>query len=270
MKRVVTLSVVLTFLAPAQMLAQSLFDGRWEIDDDLTQSSIHYDYVLQEGTFRCTTCDPLIEVKADGQDHKIAGNSCYDTVSVHVLDDRTTEKTDKKNGKTVGTLKMVASDDGSTATEDWTESCNVKGDVLSGKDMLTRVAPGPRGSHAISGSWKISKRVSRSENTLVITLKLTADAFGFADPTDQGYVAKLDGTETAFKGSRDETVVSVKRIDDRTIQQTDKRNGKVVEVTTFVISADGRTLTVSQEDRMKGTARQFLLRKQWAPSSDHP
>jgi len=43
-------------------------------------------------------CDPPIEVKADGQDHNVAGNSCYDTISVRMLDHRTTEETDKKNG----------------------------------------------------------------------------------------------------------------------------------------------------------------------------
>ena len=157
---------------------------------------------------------------------------------------------------------MKASDDGSTATEDWTESCNAKGDVSSGTDILTRVAPRPLGSHAISGSWKVSKRLSRSENNLIITLKLTADAFSFSDPTDQGYVARLDGTETALNGSLDGTIVSVRQIDDKTIQETDKRSGKVVEVTTFVVSDDGKTLGVSQEDKTKGTTRQFLLRKQ--------
>jgi hypothetical protein len=188
LKQLAKLGLLLTLLGPLQISAQSLFDGQWKIDDNLTQSTIHYDYLLLDGAFRCLTCDPSTEVKADGQDHAVAGNPCYDAVSVRVLDDRTIEETDKKKGKTVGTLKMMVTGDGNTATENWTESCNPKGDVLSGEDLMNRVAPGPRGAHAVPGSWKISKRVSRSENTLVITLRLTADAFSFSDPTDQGYV----------------------------------------------------------------------------------
>ena len=262
MKRLARFGWLLSCLIPAQGLAQSAFDGKWKIDNNQTESTVHYDYVLQDGTFHCTTCDPPIIVEADGQDHRVAGDPCVDTVSVRVVDERTTEETDKKNGRTVGTLRMKVSDDGTTAAEDWTESCNAKGDILSGTDTLVRVAPGPSGSHAISGSWKISKRVSRSENTLVITLKLTTNTFSFSDPTDQSYVAKLDGSETPFKGDLEGTVVSVKRFNESTIEQTDKRAGKVVEVTRFVISADGKTLTIFEEDKTKGTVRRFVGHKQ--------
>src|SRR5262249_7188079 len=155
-------------------LAQSPFDGTWKLDSNLIQSTIHYDYLLQNGTFHCATCDPPVAVKADGLDQKVVGDPCYDTISVRVVDDRTTEETDKKNGKIVGTQRMIVSADGNTATEKWMESCNTKGEAVSGIDIMARLAPGPHGAHAISGSWKISKRINRSENALVITLKLTS------------------------------------------------------------------------------------------------
>jgi|SRR5215469_953042 len=262
MKRTVPFVLLLSWFAPVLGSAQGPFDGTWKLDSDLTQSTVHYDYVLQDGTFHCTTCDQPTAVKADGLDQRVAGNPCYDTVSVRVVDDHTTEETDKKNGKTVGTQRMTVAADGNTATAEWTESCNAKGDVVSGKDIMARLSPGPHGSHAISGSWKIAKRISRSENALVITLKLTPDTFSFSDPAGVGYVARLDGTETPFKGDLSGTIVSVKRIDERTIEQTDKRDGKVLGVTRFVLSADGTTLAVSQEDTAKGTVRKFILNKQ--------
>ena len=91
----------------------------------------------------------------------------------------------------------------------------------------------------------------RSQNALVVTLKLEADTFSFADPAGQGYAARLDGTETPFKGSLSNTMVSVKRIDENTIEKSDKQDGKVVEVTRFTVSADGKTMTVSMEDKVK-------------------
>jgi hypothetical protein len=243
--------------------AQSRFDGTWKIDLAESQSSTTlYVYLLQDNTYRCTTCDPPLDIRADGRDQKITGEPCYDTVSLKVVDDWTTVETDKRNGKTVGTSKMTVSSDGNSATVDWTESCNVNGDVVSETFILSRVTKGPRGSHAVSGSWQILKRVSLSENALVVTLKLEGDTFSFADPTGQSYSARLDGTETPFKGDLSNTMVSVKRIGENTIEETDKHDGKVVEVTRFTPSADGETMTVSMENKVKETTRQFVLHKQ--------
>jgi hypothetical protein len=263
MHRVFALGSLISAITLTSAMAQSPFDGTWRLDNSESQpSTVHYDYLLQDGVYHCTSCDPPIEVRVDGQDHKITGEPCYDTVSVKVVDDHTTEETDRRNGKIAGTLKLAVSADGKTATEEWTESCNAKGDVVAGQDIMSRVAEGPRGAHAISGSWKISKRINRSENAILITLKLEGDVFSFADPTGQSYAAKLGGTETAIKGDLSGTVVSVKRIGERTIEETDKRDGKVTEVTRFVVSADGKTLTISQENKAKATTRQFVAHRQ--------
>jgi hypothetical protein len=243
--------------------AQSRFDGTWKIDLAESQPPTKPDvYLLQDNTYRCITCDPSLDIRADGRDQKITGEPCYDTVSLKVVDVWTTVETDKRSGKTVGTSRMTVSSDGNSATVEWTESCNVNGDLITGKDILRRVTKGPRGSHAVSGSWRIVKHVNRSENALVVTLKLESDTFSFADPTGQSYVARLDGTETPVKGDLSNTMVSVKRIGENTIEETDRHDGKVVEVTRFTPSADGKTMTVSLENKVKGTIRQFVLHKQ--------
>ena len=247
----------------AFLQAQSRFDGSWKIDLAESQPPTKPEtYLLQDNTYRCTTCDPPLDIRANGQDQKITGGPCYDTVSLKVVDDWTTVETDKRSGKTVGTTRMTVSPDGNSATVEWTESCNANGDVIAGKDIMSRVAKGPGGSHAVSGSWKILKRLNRSENALVVTLKLEGDTFSFADPTGQSYAAKLDGTETPFKGDLSNTMVSVKRIGENTIEETDKHDGKVVEVTRFTPSADGKTMTVSIENKVTGNIRQFVLHKQ--------
>lgn len=210
------LGLLILCLTPPQTAAQSSFDGTWKIDLAEFQPAAKPDiYLLQNGIYHCTTCDPPLEIGADGRDHKITGETCYDTVSLKILDDGTTEETDKRNGKIVGTSRMTVSSDGNTAMSEWTENCHVNGDVIAGKDILSRVAKGPSGSHAISGSWRISKRLSRSNNALVVTLKPEGDKFSFADPSGQSYEAKLDGTETPFKGDLAHTIVSVKRIGEK-------------------------------------------------------
>jgi hypothetical protein len=261
MKPVLLFLPLLSWLAPVR--AQSPFDGVWKIDLAESQAPPKpYVYLLEDNRYRCTTCAPPLDVPSDGQDHPIAGEPCYDNVNLNVVDDRTTLETDKKNGKTVGTSRMTVSPDGRTAVFEWEESCNSNGDVVKGTDILARISKGPAGSHAVSGSWRISKRVNRSENALVVTLKLEGDTFSFVDPAGQGYTAKLDATETPFKGSLGNTMVSLRRIGENTIEETDKLDGKVIEVTRFTLSADGKTMTVSMEDKVKGSTRQFVCHKQ--------
>ncbi|SPF34195.1 conserved exported hypothetical protein [Candidatus Sulfotelmatobacter kueseliae] len=244
-------------------VAQSPFDGVWKAEPtEIDTPRAPEVYLLQDGAYRCPTCDPPLDVRADGRDQKVTGEPCYDTVGLQVVDDRTTLETDKRSGKTVGTSKMTVSSDGNSATIDWKESCNVNGDVVSETFILSRVAKGPRGSHAVSGSWQIVKRVNMSENAMVATLKLEGDTFSFVDPAGMSYAAKLDGTETPIKGDLSQTTVSVKRIGENTIEETDKRDGKVVEVIRFTPSPDGKTMTISIEDKVKGGTRQFVAHKQ--------
>jgi hypothetical protein len=263
MKQLFRFGLLLSLLIPVQLLAQSPFDGTWKVVPGSDQFPTKPDiYALQEGTYHCPTCEPPLEIKADGQDHKIAGAACYDTVSVRVVDDRAIEEIDKRNGKTVGTSRMTVSADGNGATVDWTESCNVKGDVVTVKKTMDRVTKGPVGSHAISGSWRTTKYLNTSENALVATMKLEGDTFYFSDPTGQSYAAKLDGTTTSWKGALSNTLVSVRRIDQNTVEQTERRDGKVVEVIRITVSADGKPMTWSGGDKHKGTAWQFTAQKQ--------
>lgn len=78
----------------------------------------------------------------------------------------------------------------------------------------------------VSSRSNTAEAFNRSENALVVSLKLVGNAFSFADPAGQSYTAKLDGTETPFKGDLSGTMVSVKRIDENTIEETDNAMGK--------------------------------------------
>ncbi len=243
--------------------AQSPFDGVWRIELAESEAPTKPEvYRLYDERYECPTCDPPIAIRADGLDHKITGEACYDTVSLRVVDDRTTEETDKWVGKVVGTATMTVSADGTTATVAWTESCNAKGEVTRGSLVLRRLTKGPDGSHAVSGSWRIAKRASLSENARIATLKQEGDTFSFADPTGQSYVARLDGTPTRVVGDLTNTMVSLRRIGENTIEETDTRGGKVSEVTRFTVSPDGRTMAISIESKANGNVRQFVAHRQ--------
>jgi hypothetical protein len=255
--------LIVVLMMPGLALAQSAFDGTWKVDLKTAQFPTKPDvYLLQDGMYHCKTCVPPVDVKADGQDHKVTGHPYYDMVRIKVVDDRTIEETDKKNGKTVATSRTRVSADGNAMTFEFSDSSATNADPVTGKGEATRVAKGPAGAHAVSGSWRTAKIDSVSDNGLLFTYKVDGDRLTMSTRTGQGYTAKLDGTEAPYNGDPGTTSVSVKSVDKNTIEETDKRDGKVISTARMTVSADGKSMTVSVSDLLHGTSSQFVATKQ--------
>jgi hypothetical protein len=260
-KLALTLSILL--LAPVIALAQSAFDGTWKVDLGKAQMPKKPNvFLLQYGRYQCKSCVPPIDIKADGQDHQVTGSPYIDTASVTVVDDHTIEETDKKGAKTVGTSKTVVAPDGKMATFEFSDSSATTGDPVTGKGEMTRVAAGPVGSHAISGSWRASKMENISDNGITITYKVEGDTLNMSSPTGQSYSAKMDGTEAPFKGDPGTTAVSVKRTGKNAFEETDKRDGKVTTVVRASVDPDGKTMHFAVSDKLRGTSVQYVAQKQ--------
>jgi hypothetical protein len=243
--------------------AQSAFDGTWKFDIKKMQFPKKPDvYLLQDGMYHCKTCVPPIDIKADGQDQKVTGHPYFDTMSIKVVDDRTIEESDKKDGKIVTTSKTVISPDGNTLTWEFSDSSASNAAPVTGKGESTRVDKGPAGSHAISGSWRGSKFENLSDNGLLVTFKLEGDTFSMSNPTGQSYSAKLDGSDAPYKGDPGTTSVSVKQINKNTVEETDKRDGKVININRMTVSPNGKTLNVAWTDKLHGTNGQIAANKQ--------
>ena len=78
-------------------------------------------------------------------------------------------------------------------------------------------------------------------------VKFTADGVG-ADgkPTHWEFQAKYDGKDNPFTGNPDADTIAFKRIDANTIEAITKMKGKVTGNTKAVVSADGKTRTLTQ------------------------
>ena len=92
-----------------------------------------------------------------------------------------------------------------------------------------------------------------SENAAMITFKVEAGTLHMSNPTGQSYAAKLDGTDAPFKGNPGLTSVSLKQIDKSTIEETDKRDGKVVGVQRMEITPDRKTIHFTVHDLLQNT-----------------
>ena len=83
-------------------------------------------------------------------------------------------------------------------------------------------------------------------------LKVSVDSDEAGGPTHWGYTANFDGKDYPVAGNPDGDVVVLKRITSTTTEAAFKKSGKRTTTTTRVISADGKTLTITK----KGTNAQ--------------
>lgn len=255
--------LVLVLFAPALLFAQSPFDGTWVTKLDTAQLPKKPEvYTVQKGMYSCTTCVSVIEVKADGMDQSITGSHYFDMVSIRIVDPNTLEITDKKDGKTVRTETDSVSSDGKTLTQKFSDQTSGNPQPVTGEETLARVSKGPAGSHAVSGSWRAEKFSNISSNGLTVTYQATADGLKMSLPTGQSYNAKFDGKEYPIEGDPGHTVVTLKRISADTIEETDKRDGKVVGVFRMTVSKDGKSISAVFDDKERDTKTSFTMYKQ--------
>src|ERR1035441_3428780 len=244
--------------------AQSVFNGTWKVDMNKVDLPKKPDvYVLQNGMYACKTCTPPYSIKADGTDQTVSGHPYVDSIAIKVVGDHEIQETDKKDGKVVAISTTNVSPDGGTVKFEFSDSSNTNGGPpVTGKGEAVRVAKGPAGSHSVSGSWRTSQLEDLSDNATVFTYKVDGDSITMSNPTGQTYTAKLDGTDTPMVGDPGTTSVSVKMLGKNTLEETDKREGKVIGIFKFTVVGDGKTAKASFEDKLQGRTTKFEATKE--------
>ena len=122
------------------------------------------------------------------------------------------------------------------------------------------------------GTWKLNEAKSKigagapKNNTVVYeaagdSLKVTVDGTApDGNPTHSEWTGKTDGKDYPSTGNSNEDARSYKEIDDHTLQFVSKKDGKVVLSGRVVVSADGKSRTVTsggtdlQGKKFKSTA----------------
>jgi hypothetical protein len=264
MRKWFLLYALAALLIPTLAMAQSAFDGTWKIDINKVGFPKKPDeYLLQNGMYECKTCAPPYKIKADGSDQPVTGHPYFDSVAIKVVNDHEIEETDKKTGKVVATSTSTVSADDKTMTSTFSDSSNTNGGPpVTGKGEATRVAKGPAGANAISGSWRTTKVENLSENATVWTYKVSGDEISMTNPTGQSYTAKLNGGDAPMKGDPGVSSVSVKMIGKDTLEETDMRDGKVIGVFKMTVASDGKTAKASFDDKLHSTKTDFEVIKQ--------
>jgi len=250
---------VFLLLAQPLLFAQSRFDGKWEMKmDTLRFSGTPEEYLLEKGIYHCATCAPRVDVRADGADQRVTGHF-FDTISVRALDSRSVEFIQKKDRKVTFRAIETVSPDNQTMTEDFTNTMGAE--TVAGKAGFVRERKGPAGSHALSGAWQM-QTVKNSTRAGTITSYRTTP--GGLDISDGGptYDVKFDGKDYPMNGDPGHATTSLRLIDEFTIEETDKQDGKIVVVTLMRVSKDGKSMKVESADQLRGSTMTYIAEKQ--------
>ena len=78
-----------------------------------------------------------------------------------------------------------------------------------------------------------------------------------AIPTPQNF-----GKDYPYKGDPGTTSVVLKKVDANTIEETDKRNGKVISVTRMTVAPDGKSLKMETQDKVHNATVSSTAEKQ--------
>jgi hypothetical protein len=115
---------------------------------------------------------------------------------------------------------------------------------------------------AMMGTWKLNEAKSKigagsqKNNTVVIeaageSVKVTMDGVDpTGKPTHNEWTGKFDGKEYPVTGDANSDTRSYKKIDDRTLEVSAKKGGKVMVSARVAVSPDGKTRTA----HVKGTS----------------
>ena len=209
-----------------------------------------YVFSVSNGMYDCESCAPKISVKADGTDQAVTGQT-YDTLMVKAVDANSIHLVTKKGGKPTGDSTRTVSADGKMLTIAGTSYPADGSQPYKSEVKFTRVAKGPAGSNATSGSWRI-QNINEDSAGLTATYKVSGNEVSMSTPTGESWTAKFGGAESPVKGTYANETVSVKKMGDRAMEVTVKRDGKLYFVGKITISADGKKMTEVVDNKWTG------------------
>jgi hypothetical protein len=238
--------------ATAETADLTALNGTWKTDPASIKFEQKPDEILlQDGTYKCSTCIPPLTVAADGQFHDVTGRPYADSIAITVVDDKSVEWKSRKGGRDVFNATMSVSADGNTLTRKFKDSTTPNAPAVEGTSTATRAGPAPAGAHAISGQWTPDRVNEYSDEGLNVTFKIEGNK---VTSTYQGqtYVAELGGPAVPVEGDIGGTTVTVAQ-EGNGLKETFSRDGKVVSEVITSVSADGNSISWTSSDPRDGS-----------------
>ena len=226
------------------------FDGRWVSDLSTQDASGQVDdYLLAHGRYECRSCDPPRSYPADGRLRPVTGDPEIASESVAVLGPRAILTTEISLVRVRKVTMTVSADDRTATYVAIDHRTDIPGRLRT-EYLAQRIAPPPPGAHRVSGKWRGVRYVSVPEAFRLKEIRQVGERITFTSPRGGAYGAVLDGPFEPLPSGK--LLVGVKRTAPRTLTETLKDDDKVVQVRTYALSPDGKSLTTVTTDAVTG------------------
>lgn len=195
---------------------------------------------------------------SNGRQSPAPGNLAFNQIVLHRIDKRQAEVQEEKDGAVVGTVREKLSADGKELTITTVSRSNP--DRIT---VWTRSGGAKTARDPFAGEWTEDLSKTRLRQGLV--LKIGTDGSGavhFAG--DFSYTARFDGKQYDLQDSRNDTVM-LELVDPHTVDSIYRRDDQVTQKDRWVLSPDGRQLTLSTAGTLETGQRlteKLVFRKQ--------
>ena len=243
---------LLVLLLPTLAAAHSPFEGEWTLRPQLSTWSADSSeqFSVTRGSYRCDSCNPKIDVPADGAEHSVANALGFDSVMVKQVNSRTVRIERRATGKVIREETYTVAPDENTLSLAFTDRSAPK-EVIGhlNFERLGEVVPQ---QHLMSGSWRPARLVD-----LGVDSKLSVAAIdnGLKVTTGDGrtFEGTFDIKDHPVDGSNGSNA-SLAKVNARTVQINHKQRGGISDVIRATVSEDGKQLTVIRADRRRNQA----------------
>ena len=237
----VKIAAVIAVLAGAATFASAAdpsFNGTWKLN--LAKSQLAGQTLTISKS--ATAGQMHFDMQGFGYDFDLSGKEFPTpdggTTSWKQVNPTTWDATNKANGKVVATVHVVIADNNKMTAV--MKATPPTGAPMEQTMVMTRTAGGP----GLLGTWK-STEMKGSPTTMVIAMD-ASNGIKITFPDFQvSCTAKLDGKDYPMTGAAatNKQMLAFEKVNATTIKMTTKLDGKPFYVDTWVISADGKTIT---------------------------
>lgn len=238
-RKILALLASLSLVGATVHAAGDPFVGKWKLNPDKSRMN-GLQYKIQEaggGQYRFIFGDDVETLALDGKGHL---TKYGDTWAIKPTGPSSWESTTKRDGKLTNKSNWTVSKDGRTFTS---IDENMRPDGSTGRVQATFKRTG--GASGLAGSWETTSVKILSPTPVEIT-KWQGDGYSLINPVYRQHLNfKLDGKAYTPTGPRvpKGTTVVARKIDDHSIELTNKLKGKTTQTDSWKASNDGKTLT---------------------------
>ena len=233
------------------------FVGKWKVDQSKSKMTGEKATIKDLGGNKITITFGEISdtIVADGTDQPVH----FGRTEAITLDGPNTWKfVDKKDGRTLQTATWTLSPDGKTIKIEGTATRS-DGSTSTAQFTLKRIA----GASGFAGTWESTSASFGSPAEFDIQ-PYESDGLSFVVPAEKDTLSmKFDGKDYPETGPNvaPGSVSSGHRLNEHTLELTDKVQGQVMDTTQFKVSADGKTLTLTVHEKGQSKALIFVYER---------